>query len=115
MAFISKQRIQENLLYLLIVIQILQQCNILMQHEQSHSNSASVLVLTLLVFHTQGVRLSMWPCIFTSWITIGSIGFGAYQNVFVIAINCLGFLISFSLFVAFGDGTFSKIKLTGKY
>jgi pimeloyl-ACP methyl ester carboxylesterase len=29
--------------------------------------------------------------------------------------NFVGFMVSFSLLLAFGDGTFNKVKLTGKY
>jgi len=68
----------------------------------------------VLAFNTQGMRQSMWPCVFGTWISIIS-RFFEFENYIVVILNTFGFFVSFTLFLAFGDGTFSKVKLTGAY
>jgi len=59
----------------------------------------------------------MWPSILASWCTIllSLLKKGSYESLIFIGINTFGLLISVSLFLLFGDGTFSKLHLTGKY
>lgn len=76
-----------------------------------------IIGLTLVTFNTQGIRYNMWPCIVTSWTTVifWYLCVHTFTHVLFIYFNGFGFLLSVSLFLAYGDGTFAKCEITGKF